>query len=172
MSRQGNDLLELCGSDDLSFDALQETVNLLGPRASSQNPLCFHRACMNNKVTLEIVQLLYNTLPGALRLRDNFGCLPIHHLCYNKDLDDNNSLDILRFMIDIDSTLPRETDGYGWLPIHDAVKVKSTAFCKELIDAYPESLRIVESDDGRLPIHLACVYGKRVDTVDTIRYMY
>ena len=67
--------------------------------------------------------------------------------------------------------MPREVDGYGWLPIHDAVKVKSTAFCKELIDAYPESLRIVESDDGRLPIHLACVNGKRVDTVDTIRYM-
>ena len=165
-----SELLELCGSDDLSLDALQKTINSLGTRVSSQS-LCFHRACMNENVTLEIVQLLYSIWPDVLQLRDNHGWLPIHYLCYNKDLDDTSSIDILRFMLDIDHTLPREVDDVnGCLPIQMAVQFKSTRFCKILIDAYPESLRI-ESGNVWLPIHVACRYGNQVDTADIIQYM-
>ena len=129
-------LLELCESDDLSFDALQEKVNSLRPHelVLLQNQLCFHEACANENVTLKIVQLLYNILPGALRLRDGAEYLPIHHLCCNVDLDDTNSIDILRFMLDIDPNLSREVVGDdGYLPIHYAVDNKSTAFCKNLL---------------------------------------
>ena len=94
--------------------------------------------------------------------------LPIIYLCRNGDLDETNSLNILRFMLNIDPALPRELVGNGYLPTHDAVMYKSTAFCKILIDAYPESLR-VESGYVMLPIHLACTYGKRDDTADTHR---
>ena len=163
-----NQLADVCVSDDLSLNALQEIINRLGPLAASQS-CCFHHACGNENVTLKIIQLLYNTFPGALLLRDDDGWLPIHRLCSNKDLDDANSLEILRFMLSIDPTLPRKTDGDDYLPIHHAVCYKSAAFCKELIDAYPESLRM-ELDDG-LPIHRACRYGTRDDTADTIQYM-
>ena len=169
-NRSDNELYDLCASNNLSFDALQEIINRLGPRVSSQNPSCFHHACTNKKVTLEIVQLLYSTLPEALQLRDNYGWLPIHCLCCNEDLDDTASLDILQFMLEIDPNLLREVGNgdYGRLPLHNAVANKSTAFCKILIDAYPESLRI-GSGDGSLPIHVACVHG--VDKSDTIQYM-
>ena len=110
--------------------------------------------CGNENVTLAIVQLLYNTLPGALRLSDNYGDLPIHNLCDNKDLDETASIDILQFMLSIDPTLPREVVDDGCLPIHVAAEYKSTTFCKILIDTYPESLRVASSD-GRLPIHEA-----------------
>ena len=166
-----NELADLCASNNLSYGALQEIINNLGPRVSSQNQLCLHEACKNEKVTLEIVQLLHNTFPGALRLRDDYGWLPIHELCHNDDLDDEAaSLDILQFMLEIDPTLPRELVGNSSLPVHYAISVqyKSTRFCKILIDAYPESLRII-SDEG-LPIHLACI-GNRDDTADTIQYM-
>ena len=166
----GYELFDLCKSNNLSLGALQEIINLLGPRVSSQSQLCFHNACRNKKVTLEIVQLLYNTFPDALRLRDNNGRLPIHYLCYNKDLDDTASIDILRFMLEIDPTLPREVENEGWLPVHYAVKYKSSAFCKELIAAYPQSLRVELNVDDSLPIHLACSWG-RDDIVDTIQYM-
>ena len=165
------ELADFCASDDLYLDALQEIINTLGSYVSSQNPSCFHEACKNENLTLEIVQLLYNIFPGALRLRDGIGCLPIHWLCVNKYLDDTASLDILWFMLSIDPNFPREVAGCnGRLPIHYAVANKSTAFCKILIDAYPESLRI-ESDDGWLPIHYACSWGKRDDTADTIQYL-
>ena len=165
-------LLELCESDDLSFDALQEKINALGSgsreSSSSHNQLCLHEACANEKVTLEIVQFLYDTLPAALRLRDDDGWLPIHNLCCNEDLDENASLDILRFMLSIDPSLPREVDGANCLPIHYAVRQKSPTFCKDLIDAYPESLQI--ELNGRLPIHDACG-NNRDDAADTIQYM-
>ena len=165
-----NELYDLCKSDNLSFDALQEKINLLGPHVSSQNQSCLHEACKNKNVTLGIVQLLYNTFPEALRLRDNYGRLPIHRLCRNKGLDDTTSLDILQFMLEIGPNLPRETTDRGDLPIHDAVCYKSTAFCKELIDKYPESLRIEQNSRGvgMLPIHRACANGTRDDTADTI----
>ena len=78
-------------------------------------------------------------------------------------------------MLEIDSNLPRENDNKGCLPIHHAVANKSTAFCKILTDAYPESLRVesgrIESDAGMLPIHEVCRFGNRDDTADTIQYM-
>ena len=169
-NRLDNELVDLCASNNLSLVALQETINLLGSRLSSQNPGCIHKACYNENVTLEMVQLLHNTLPGALQLSDNYGSLPIHRLCYNQELDGTNSLDILRFMLSIDPTLAREVDGDDYLPINVAVEYKSIAFCKELIDKYPESLRI-ESGTGRLPIHEVCRYGNQDDTADTIQYM-
>ena len=164
-----SELIELCESDDLSFDALQEKINTFGPRVSSQS-LCIRQACYNENVTLEIVQLLHDIWPEAIQLRDDDGYLPIHYLCCNKKLDETNSLDILRFMLEVDPNLPREVDGNGWLPLLSAVDNKSTAFCKMLIDAYPESLRI-ELNAGSLLIHVACVKGKRDDTVDTIQHM-
>ena len=90
-------------------------------------------------------------------MRDDDGYLPIHHLCDNEDLDETASINILRFMLEIDPTLPREVDRDDYLPIHSTAAYKSTTFCKILIDVYPESLQI-ESDEG-LPIHLACRYG-------------
>ena len=135
---------------------------------SSQSQLCLHPACFSKKVTLKIVQLLHNTLPGSLWLRNDDGGFPIHNLCHNEDLDDTNSLDILQFMLEIDPNLSREVNGNGCLPVRYAIHYKSTAFCKELIAAYPQSLQV---GDGLLPFHSACHYGKRDDTVDTIHYM-
>ena len=126
--------------------------------------------CGNGKPDKAIFQLIYNSWPEALRLGgDDHGQLPIHKLCDNKDLDDTASLDILRFMLEIDPNLPMEMDRDDYLPVHYAVTRKSTAFGKILIDAHPQSLRI-ELSDG-LPIHIACFYGERDDTVDTIQYM-
>ena len=99
---------------------------------------------------------------------DNNGRLPIHYLCNNRNLDDTASLDILQFVLDIDPTLSREVGDDGYVPIRIAIRFKSTAFCKILIDAYPESLRI--ESHAMLPIHLACS-GVRDDSVDTIQYM-
>jgi ankyrin repeat protein len=126
-------------------------------------------ACKKKGTSLGLFLLLYNAWPEALRLRNEYGRLPIHQLCCNKYLDETASIDILWCMLEIDSNLPREVDEYGCLPIHHAVCYKSTAFGKILFDAYPESLQI-RSDDGMLPIHDACS-GKRDDTADTIQYM-
>ena len=136
---------------------------------SSQQMTPLHLACKNKCITLEIVHLLFNRWPEAIGLHDDNGFLPIHELCYNTKLDDIASNDILRFMI-MDPTLLRERDAEGYLPIHIAVSQKSFAFCKILIDEYPESVKI-DDDGGYLPIHEACQIGSRDDSIDTIQYL-
>ena len=128
-----------------------------------------HLACYNEHVTLEIYQFILNKWPEAIRMRDDIGSLPMHELSMADTLDEVASIDILRSMLDIDLNLVRERDFDGYLPVHHAAMIKSSAFCKVLIDAYSESVR-VRTHEGSLPIH-ECAYGDRDDTVNTIQYM-
>jgi len=141
---------------------IQATVNKWG-----ETPL--HIACGNKNGGVEVVELLYNAWPEVLHTRDScFGNLPIHCLCENGQMDEINSLSILRFMLDVDPDLPIYSAD-NRLPIHSAVGAKSTNFCKELIDACP-GLLWAELNSGHLPIHEACRQN-RMDTLDTIQYM-
>ena len=128
-----------------------------------------HIACSNKGVGLEVVERLCNMSPESITSSDDFGDIPLHALCQNQKIDEMASLEILRFMLSMHPDLPRYVSD-GHLPIHHAVHCKSTSFCKELIDACPATLR-AEACSTRLPLHSACEYGKRYDTVDTIRYM-
>jgi len=125
-----------------------------------------------SSVDLEVVQLLINAWPEANQIRNSRGHMPIHTLCYNEQMDEAVSVDVLRLMHNTDRTLLRE-NMEGWLPIHLAVGHMSTAFCKELINGYSESLRVgLVGDSDRLPIHIAvCNTERRADSVDTIKYM-
>ena len=144
--------------------SLHETNNFYG-----RKPL--NIACENEAVNLSIVELLFNSIPeGNRNLIDGHDKHPIHSLCANKKLDDNGSLEILRFMLDIDPTLPQVRDTIK-IPIHYAVVGKSTEFCKVLIDSFPESVKVEALFNGLLPLHEACRYGDRVDNVDTIQYL-
>jgi len=130
-------------------------------------------ASCNKNITLEVVQFLYNKYPEALRIpSESIGWLPIHKICQEK-LIEGSSIEILRFMLDIDPGLVREMGDDEYLPIHYAIRHgnKSFEFCKVLIDAYPESLRVL-TIDGMLPIHLAVYHSNiRDDAVDTIKYL-
>jgi len=128
-----------------------------------------HIACSNRGVGLEVVESLYNMWPELIITRDEFEDIPLHSLCRNEKLDEIASLEILRFMLNMDPDLPRYVSD-GHLPIHHAITTKPTSFCKELIDACPDTLR-AEACSTRLPLHSACEYGDRFDTVDTIRHM-
>jgi len=122
-------------------------------------------ACAYSYLRFKMFELLFIAWPDAIRVRDNMGSLAIHNLCLSKG---SRGKSILRFMLSIDPTLAREVIAGGYLPIH-CTRGKRLSFCKILIDAYPESLK-VEASDGSLPLHAACKYGDRY-TVDTIQYM-
>jgi len=131
-----------------------------------------HLACENKNVTLDMVQFISNAWPEAIRMRDIFGCLPIHNLCINGELDDDASLEILHFIISIDATLAREVSEDFYLPIHHAVACKSSAFCRVLLSTYPESIKLTTGRNGFLPIHSLCSSGgARTDISDTLQYL-
>lgn len=152
--KEMKDILEYLVNADPS--SLLKTNNFF-----SRKPL--NIACENEAVNLDIVELIFNSIPEGADLIDGHNKHPIHNLCNNRKLDEDVSLEILRFMLDIDPTLPQVMDAIK-LPIHYAVAAKSTAFCKVLIDAYPESVRVkTHIATNGLPIHEACgEYGDRV----------
>ena len=128
-------------------------------------------ACSNKNVNLEVVQLLLNSWPEGAKQADDFDddgeCLPIHNLCKNYHLDDTTSIGTLQLLLEADLSSSKKTcTGDQCLPIHYAVGYghKSMKFCKLLVEAYPESIRI-KSGAGSLPIHEACMYN-RAEIVD------
>jgi len=130
-----------------------------------QGTAILHFVCRLKRVDLDVVKLILNTSPDLVWQRSR-RMLPIHILCNNYELEEDVSIGILHCLLNVDPTLAGERDRYSELPIHLAIGFKTFGFCKILISAYPESLRI-ESDNGCLPIHEAC---KGVD-FDLVRYL-
>ena len=137
--------------------------------ADGRGMVSLHIVCRSKGVTLEVFQLIYNAWPEGVLQRDNIGNLPIHELCSNENVDEDTWFDIFHIMMNADYSIVRERDDDGELPIHKAAASQSVNVCKTLIDLYPESLR--EMDNGSLPIHEACRWGSRDDTLDTIQHM-
>ena len=158
--------------DIIIFFLRQEQSSQPMRMLDSWNATSLHQVCRKEGLTFELFELVFNAWPEAIRLGDACADLPIHELCCNEQLDDTASLDILRFMLKVDPTLVRETNADGYLPIHQATSHHSFAFCKFLIDGYPESVKVTGPEDiyERLPIHEAC-HGSRDYTADTIQYL-
>ena len=126
-----------------------------------------HMACSSESIDSDTIQLLINVCPEAVIQTDVYGYLPIHYLCQNRSLHETALVNILKIFIKINSHIGvdqflhainvEDMDGghLRHLPIHLALlHDMSPEFCKALIDACPESVRI--TDVGDLAIHTAC----------------
>eukprot|EP00956_Cyclotella_meneghiniana_P035408 scaffold114533_cov23-Cyclotella_meneghiniana.AAC.1 len=131
---------------------------------------CLTCACRNDHVTVEIVQFILRKYPEVASRKDDRGKLPLHSLCGNR-LTANASIEILKILL---NAYPEGTS-QAWsyrsrslLPIHEAVSTKSLEFCKLLINANPELIRIQDGQHARLPIHYACSNGY----FDVVKHLY
>ena len=150
-----------------------EAVN----EADDNGLLPLHYACKNKNVSLGIIQLLIDAAPDSVRREDISGNLPLHLLCTNEQLDETVALEILQLLLEKypgsirhaghDVSIRHENNG-GFLPIHAAImSLKSSEFCRVLIDSYPGSERIA-GPMGMLPFHYACMHN----TVDIVKKLY
>ena len=130
----------------------------------------FHVAINNKKWNPEVVRVLLELEPGLASQRDAYGFSPLRYLAQDANLDESAAAEILKIIIGADHQSVREADDNGVLPIHLALQNRSSAFCKLLIEACPETLRIKSETHG-LPIHIAteveCHYGR----VDRLQYI-
>jgi len=155
---------------ELNPDPLQEQDNY------GRIPL--HVACGKTYIDTRTVQILLRTCVDTVYRRNDFNALPIHCLCeeeYSKEsqMDDEVAVEILQLFLEAKPDLVTQTqinDGDELLPIQIAVGNKSSAFCKVLVDAYPESVRRLDNA-GSLPFHDAC-YSGRPDTVEYLFGLY
>ncbi len=132
--------------------------------STGQTPL--HIACLLNDAKLRIFYHLIDRFPDFVRHENNNGCIPLHLLCVNNNLDYEDELDMLNWLLVKYPESVRHTVG-GLLPIHIAAGGQSPEFCRVLIEDYPGSERICDNY-GQLPFHRAC----RCNTSDTVKYLY
>jgi len=124
-------------------------------------------ACLNRNITTRTVKLLLEACPESIHQRSSSNALPIHKLCEVKDMDDAVAFDILKLLLETHPDLVSQIGNFqGYLPLHLAATNKAPAFCKVLVDAYPESVKV--DCDGRLPFHCACGNGR----LDTVEYLF
>ena len=124
-------------------------------------------ACLNKNITTRTVKLLLEAWPESIHQRSSSNALPIHKLCEAHDMDDAVAIDILKLLLEPHPNLVSQSGNFqGYLPLHKAATNKSPAFCKLLVDAYPESVKV--DGDGRLPFHCACNNGRP----DTVEYLF
>ncbi|KAK1734100.1 hypothetical protein QTG54_015103 [Skeletonema marinoi] len=118
--------------------------------------------------TTQILQSLIDAAPASVRSVDNYGRLPLHHLCKNED--DRKAMQILKLLIEKQPEAIRHADNNGCLPIHMTSVGKSPEYCRLLIEAYPGSERM-SNRDGALPLHIVCVKNT-VATVENFFKLY
>lgn len=151
-------------------------------------------ACMNGSITAKTIDLLLRVCPGSIYQSNNRGGLPIHTVC-DGDIDDEVvAMEVLNLLLKAQPALvTRPTDEEDSLsdgdelPLHRAAANRSPSFCKILLDAHPEAVKMVDRGvncevipylldrpissasvsernvDGMLPIHLFCVYVNEQD---------
>jgi len=145
--------------DVVKYLAEKNPSSLLRKDEYEQNPLCV--ACKNEFMTAKIIEILLRVCPDSLYQPNYWGGLPIHNLCVDEGdkIDDEVAMEVLDLLLTAQPDLvTRTTDEGDELPVHKAATNRSPAFCKILMDAYPESVRRVDSD-GSLPFHRACYEG-------------
>ena len=169
---------EYCGLEVIEYLLEYEPSSIRLLDAYGRSPFhssCRYRCGVNH---LEVVQLFFAKWPEAIQQRDTWdNWLPIHDISYDSgDLSEDTSLGILRLMLDFDSTLPMEradntgTEDDEYLPIHFAARFQSFACCKLLIDACPETVKIVTANNA-LPIHEACK-GRSAEIIQYLLDLY
>ena len=158
-----NDMLDVL---KFLIDSDEESVHYDG----GYGRVPFLMACANKNASSRLLDLILDYWPEAIHQQDVCGDKAMHLLSRNSELDDDKSEQIFHYLLQKNHEALSETNHDEYLPLHYAASNKSPHFCKLLIDAYPESIKI--EADGCLPFHFACGSGQRVDTIRYLHEIY
>ena len=123
------------------------------------NPL--HSACVSTSP--EFCQVLIDADPFSVRCINNMFWMPLHSLCNSIEVDESNTIEILKLLIEIYPEAVRREDNRGNLPIHIAASMlRSFEFCQLLIEAAPDSVRH-DNDVRDIPLHVLCANNEMDD---------
>ena len=141
--------------------------------ASDRGYTPLHCACHNKNVSLELVDMLLKAAPKSVRLTTTqTKATPLHVLCTNKDIDEVTAVEILKMLLEKYPKAAYQRCGNGVLPLHIACAERSAAFCRALVDVYPNAVK-----EGH-PINLVHLVlrgpfqsNNGRDAVDIVKYL-
>ena len=152
------------GPDLLSEEGLHEIFRRYGLRPNDHNNITpssyvfFHWACMNERITEEIIEYILRYFPGAIGATGEDGSSPLHWACYNPSV----TLNIIHLLVDKAPDSVRNVDNGGTMPLHwlcvnkKLDEAAALEILNLLIRKHPAAVTHAD-DGGRLPIHLACL---------------
>jgi ankyrin repeat protein len=150
------------------------------------------------RAPVEVVQLLVDAFPQAVRVQGDGGKLPLHLAAEESSLEvvkvltetwepallqkdgigrlplhrfalrEDGPLEVLQYLVDKRPLSLQERDIHGELPLHLAVCFGLVAAVRTLGDAWEPALR-VGNTDGELPLHVAA--GRDDAPEELIRYL-
>ena len=111
---------------------------------------------------LSVIETIVEMLPNSVRIRHQ-SSLPLHVAC-----EKGNSLEVIRFLVQVFPESVCCKDGNECLPLHLACNNPhcGTAIVQFLVKKYPKALNM-PNRMGFLPIHFACMNN----SVETVRYL-
>jgi len=153
---------EPTGTTELLFLSRILDANLAAVTTmTEQGQVPLHLAC-KSCTDWNVVRLLIIFGPEAARTVDSYGNLPIHYAMKNEMEVPTSVVDQLASHCPETLTQPanRVDDGPRFLPIYYAIRNGNEATVRLMCDLNPECTRTISDPKGRLPLHIACRYGK------------
>ncbi len=124
----------------------------------ADNPVGYmplHTLCLNKSLddtaAVDILGLLLERCPEAVRHTETNGALPIHVACGL-----GRSLEFCRMLIEAYPGSERITNSSGVLPLHLVCREGAVVTAKYLLGLYPESINVADRK-GAYPVHYAIV---------------
>jgi ankyrin repeat protein len=160
-------LVHFLSEENISSLVKKQAHLLLKPNTSGQLPihsLCSHfnespLEYIKYKKTMSLKELShFNEFNSMLMTRDNFGKLPSHYLLDAKEYPPRS------IYTEIGLT---EKDGYGYTPLHYAVKKMRTQDFIRIIENFKTIDINVTADDGMSLLHMAVIRGSH----DLVNYL-
>lgn len=128
----------------------------------------FHNLCGSQYITIELMELFLKSEQRLIESINRTGT-PLHIFCLHTKLDDISALKIAKYLYEEYPRAVGQRNINGIRPIECAIgNARNSAVAKFLLKIIPDSVNERDSDDGRLPFHIACSSG----SFDTVKYLF
>lgn len=147
-------LLHLACRHSASRDVIQLLLDLnphVIREADGKGMLPLHIACSKTDASLGVIELLLLHYPDSIRSPITNGTFPLMLA-----IDMHASFEVIKYLLARDSSIAKEADGLGRLPVHCActglLGPWNLDVISLLVKTYPNSLRVADNF-GSLPLH-------------------
>jgi len=96
------------------------------------------------------------------------GNLMLHEVCRN-----NPPLRVITALVNEYADAVKAKGGKGYLPLHYACATNSSPdVVRKLLDTFPASIRMRDTNDLMIPLHFACKWGASASVIETLTSAY
>ncbi len=183
MSQVEEELCGFCINEEISVDILRERIEATPQNVLARSPPVVHWVCLNEKVTLEVVEYLLHVFPRAASFATELPALnggityPLHIAC-NNIYCPSSVIRLLwtKYRPALEEVCVVDKDGpdHG-LPLHFYLARTSNLeldMVRELVDAYPQALRTVgDEEDGGTPLETLIWNDNITELHDVVRFL-